>query len=46
MTNSADLPMDLADAFLVSAATEMNEGQSLSKDQEDSETNRWKTSPI
>ena len=42
MTKYADLPMDLADASLVIAATELHEGRILSTDQRDFGTYRWK----
>ena len=42
MERYANLPMDLADASLVVAATELGEGRILSTDQRDFETYRWK----
>ena len=42
MEKYADLPMDLADASLVVAATELGEGRILSTDQRDFNTYRWK----
>ena len=42
MEKYADLPMDLADASLVVAATELGEGRILSTDQRDFDTYRWK----
>jgi predicted nucleic acid-binding protein len=42
MTKYANLPMDLADASLVIAATELNDGRILSTDQRDFGTYRWK----
>ena len=42
MEKYADLPMDLADASLVVAATELEEGRILSTDQRDFNTYRWK----
>lgn len=42
MTKYADLPMDLADASLVLAATEFHEGRILSTDQRDFGAYRWK----
>jgi hypothetical protein len=42
MSKYADLPMDLADASLVIAATELNEGRILSTDQRDFSAYRWK----
>ena len=43
MERYANLPMDLADASLVVAATELGEGRILSTDQRDFDTYRWKT---
>ena len=40
----AELPMDLADASLVVAATELAEGRILSTDQRDFNAYRWKDS--
>ena len=42
MERYANLPMDLADASLVVAATELGEGRILSTDRRDFETYRWK----
>ena len=42
MEKYADLPMDLADASLVLAATELGEGRILSTDQRDFNAYRWK----
>ena len=42
MEKYANLPMDLTDASLVVAATELGEGRILSTDQRDFETYRWK----
>lgn len=42
MEKYADLPMDLADASLVMAATELGEGRILSTDQRDFNAYRWK----
>ena len=42
MERYANLPMDLAGASLVVAATELGEGRILSTDQHDFETYRWK----
>ena len=42
MEKYADLPMDLADASLVVAATELGEGRILSTDQRDFNAYRWK----
>lgn len=42
MERYADLPMDLADAPLVVAATERGEGRILSTDQRNFDTYRWK----
>ena len=42
MVQYADLPMDLADASLVLAASELHEGRILSTDQRDFGTYRWK----
>ncbi len=42
MERYANLPMELADASLVVAATELGEGRILSTDQHDFETYRWK----
>ena len=42
MERYANRPMDLADASLVMAATELGEGRILSTDQRDFETYRWK----
>ena len=42
MEKYADLPMDLADASLVVAATELGEGRILSTDRRDFNTYRWK----
>ena len=42
MEKYADLPMDLADASLVIAATELGEGRILSTDQRDFNAYRWK----
>ena len=44
MDKYADLPMDLADASLVVAATELGEGRILSTDQRDFNAYRWKDS--
>ena len=47
MERYANLPMDLAGASLVVAATELGEGRILSTDQRDFETYRWKdTHPV
>ena len=42
MEKYADLPMDLADASLVIAATELGDGRILTTDQRDFNTYRWK----
>ena len=42
MEKYANLPMDLADASLVVAATELGEGRILSTDQRDFDAYRWK----
>ena len=42
MEQYARLPMDLADASLVLAATQLGEGRILSTDQRDFDTYRWK----
>ena len=42
MEKYGNLPMDLADASLVVAATELGEGRILSTDQRDFDTYRWK----
>ena len=42
MENYADLPMDLADASLVVAATELGDGRILTTDQRDFHAYRWK----
>ena len=42
MEKYADLPMDLADASLVLAATELGEGRIISTDQRDFNAYRWK----
>ena len=42
METYANLPMDLADASLVLAATELGEGRILSTDQRDFSAYRWK----
>jgi hypothetical protein len=42
MAHYADLPMDLADASLVVLAEETGSGRSLSTDQRDFRTYRWK----
>ena len=42
MEKYRDLPMDLADASLVLAATDLDEGRILSTDQRDFNTYRWK----
>lgn len=42
MQKYADLPMDLADASLVSLAEELGHGRILSTDQRDFNTYRWK----
>ena len=42
MEKYADLPMDLADASLVVAATDLDEGRILSTDQRHFDTYRWK----
>ena len=42
MTKYASLPMDLADASLVVAATETGDGRILSTDRRDFEVYRWK----
>ena len=42
MNKYADLPMDLADASLVIAATELGEGRILSTDRRGFGTYRWK----
>ena len=42
MEKHADLPMDLADASLVVAATELGDGRILTTDQRDFNTYRWK----
>ena len=42
MEKYADLPMDLTDASLVLAATEIGEGRILSTDQRDFNAYRWK----
>ena len=42
MERYANLPMDLADASLVVAATELGDGRILSTDQRDFQTYRWK----
>ena len=42
MEKYADLPMDLAGASLVAAATELGEGRILSTDHRDFDTYRWK----
>lgn len=40
----AQLPMDLADASLVVAATELGDGRILTTDRRDFNTHRWKNS--
>ena len=42
MEKYADLPMDLADASLVVAATELGDGRILTTDQRDFNAYRWK----
>ncbi len=42
MEQYAHLPMDLADASLVLAATQLGEGRILSTDRRDFDTYRWK----
>lgn len=42
MEKYADLPMDLADASLVVAATELGDGRILTTDQRDFHAYRWK----
>ena len=42
MEKHADLPMDLADASLVIAATELGDSRILTTDQRDFNTYRWK----
>ena len=42
MEKHGDLPMDLADASLVVAATDLGEGRILSTDQRDFNAYRWK----
>ena len=42
MEQYARLPMDLADASLVLAATQLGEGRILSTDRRDFDTYRWK----
>ncbi len=42
MERYANLPIDLTDASLVVAATELGKGRILSTDQRDFETYRWK----
>ena len=42
MAKYASLPMDLADASLVVAATDLGEGRILSTDERDFDTYRWK----
>ena len=42
MEQYAHLPMDLADASLVLAATQLEEGRILSTDRRDFDTYRWK----
>ena len=42
MTKYASVPMDLADASLVVAATETGDGRILSTDRRDFEAYRWK----
>lgn len=43
MAKYRDLPMDLADASLVIAAEDLNEGRILSTDQRDFKAYRWKS---
>ena len=42
MEKYRDLPMDLADASLILAATDLDEGRILSTDRRDFNTYRWK----